>query len=136
MLTIKFKTPGREGRKIYYVNGSETELAAYRENQGEYLVEDDETGKPLWITRGPFQPSGTVIRWNDEQQRYRTVVTEQSMMMQEALLQVATRMLGMSSSAVTPTESAETPVEDADFEEPAAPAPAPARRTTTRRAIK
>ena len=46
---------------VYAVDGSETELSAFEEAQGEYHRIDDVTGEPLWFTTRCIGNTGQLI---------------------------------------------------------------------------
>lgn len=51
--------------RVYLVSSkSDEELQQYEESQGEYLLHDEDTGKPLWKTTNLSLPSVVTLEWN------------------------------------------------------------------------
>lgn len=46
---------------VYTVTGSNAEMEAYKEAQGEYYREDEKTGNPLWFTTKCIGKAGTLL---------------------------------------------------------------------------
>lgn len=46
---------------VYTVTGSNAEMEAYKEAQGEYYREDEKTGNPLWFTTKCIGKTGTLL---------------------------------------------------------------------------
>jgi hypothetical protein len=133
-LTIKHKSSGKNGREIYLVYGSAKELADYRELTGDALIEDDETGRPLYfLYKAVFD--GTVIKYNEERDRFYPVETVQSKMLSQAIKDIAREMLmgGSVAGSSSSETSDESDADDAELEEEtpapkAKPAAKPKRR--------
>jgi hypothetical protein len=51
--------------RVYLVSSkTDEELQQYEESQGEYLLHDEDTGKPLWKTTNLSLPSVVTLEWN------------------------------------------------------------------------
>ena len=51
--------------RVYLVTAStDEELQQYEEAQGDYLLHDEDTGKPLWKTTDLTLPSQVTLKWN------------------------------------------------------------------------
>ena len=46
---------------VYAVSGTQAELEAYAEAQGDYYREDEKTGQPLWFTTRCIGKTGTLL---------------------------------------------------------------------------
>jgi hypothetical protein len=131
-LTIKHKTSSKNNREIYLVHGSAKELADYRELTGDALIEDDETGRPLYfLYKRVFD--GTVIKYNEDRDRFYPVETAQSKMLYQAIKDIAREMLlgGSVAGSSSSETSDEGDTDDAELEEEtpkAKPATRPKRR--------
>ena len=60
-LVRSYRSKNGNATFVYAVSGTETQLEAYAEAQGEYLRVDDETGEPLWFTTRCIGPAGKLI---------------------------------------------------------------------------
>jgi len=72
-ITAKFarKYTAKDGKwagktvRVYLVSSNtDEELQQYEESQGTYLLNDEDTGKPLWKTTDAFMPSTVTLEWN------------------------------------------------------------------------
>ena len=98
----------RSGKNIYKVSGNSASLTFYREQQGEYLREED-NGTPLFFTQKLAQ-SGT-LSFNEENERFYLEPDFASRLMLEA----AKSMFKSTQADSAPAE----PTEDQDAEQDA-----------------
>jgi len=115
----------KTGKRIYKLSGSAQSLEFYREMQGEYLREDDDS--PLFFTSTLAQ-SGT-ITYNDDNERFYLEPDFAS----EVMVEAAMRMF----RTVDPISSApKTSNDDEDEEEAEIEVPKEMKPTTAKRSLK
>jgi len=113
----------KTGKRIYKLSGSAQSLEFYREMQGEYLREDDDS--PLFFTSTLAQ-SGT-ITYNDDNERFYLEPDFASEVMIEAAMRMFRTADPISSAPKTTTEEEEE--EEAEIEVPKAMKPKTSKRS-------
>jgi len=113
----------KTGKRIYKLSGSAQSLEFYREMQGEYLREDDDS--PLFFTSTLAQ-SGT-ITYNDDNERFYLEPDFASEVMVEAAMRMFRTADPISSAPKTTTEEEEE--EEAEIEVPKAMKPKTSKRS-------
>lgn len=116
----------RTGKNIYKVSGNSASLNFYREQQGEYLREEDD-GAPLFFTSKLAQ-SGT-LSFNEENERFYLEPDFASRLMLEA----ARLMFKSTQANSAPAETTEDQEEEQDAE---IEAPKAAKPTSGKRSLK
>jgi len=120
VLTITWKENGISTNSyIYRVTGNEAALELYRERQGAYLVEDDETGDPLYFLprTQEFRASGSLIAFSAKSNRYWPYDTEETLLAQAAETRAAANRMRIRSITVTPP-TATAPEKPAELQGP------------------
>lgn len=124
---VKLGRKTNTGKRIYVLSGSKASLDFYREQQGEYLREDD-NGRPLFFTMILAQ-AGT-ITYNEVNDRFYL----ESDFASEVMMEAAMRTFRVVDSA--PVDSAPTSSSEEDNEEPEIEAPKAAKPTSGKRSLK
>lgn len=127
LTAVKLGRKTKTGKRIYVLSGSKAALDFYREQQGEYLREDD-NGRPLFFTSTLAQ-AGT-ITYNEENERFYLEPDFAS----EVMIEAAMRAFRVADSA--PTNSAPASSEEEEEEEPEIEAPKAAKPTSGKRSLK
>lgn len=115
----------RTGKNIYKVSGNSASLDFYREQQGEYLREED-NGTPLFFSSKLAQ-SGT-LSFNEENERFYLEPDFASRLMLEAAKDMF-RSTQASSSAPAETTEDQDEEQDAEIEAPKAAKPTSGKRS-------
>jgi hypothetical protein len=111
-ITPKRLKPTKSGSYPYLVSGPKSMLDFYTEQQGEYLITDDETGKPMYFTKSLYVFGGDIRFVEDAEKQF---VPEPNVQSALAVQAMAMNFASLS----TPTYSDKTEdADDAELEKP------------------
>ena len=121
----------RTGKNIYVLSGSDKCLDFYREEQGEFLREDD-NGNPLFFTSTLTQTGD--VTYNAENERFYVEPDFASLVMIDAAKNMFSTPTAVTATKKADADDPEADDTEADFEEPAK-AKAKAKPTATKKKL-
>lgn len=115
-ITPKRLKPTKSGSYPYLVSGPKSMIDFYIEQQGEYLITDDESGKPMYFTKSLYVFGGDIRFVEDAEKQF---VPEPNVQSALAVQAMAMNFASLSAPSYSDTKNEDEDADDAELEKSA-----------------